>query len=683
MNASGWSRPTVFRHQAAGKLQTKKQDRSTLYASASLPAEALAKLEPLIEPRPKTLRLSEPASAPAPLFAAAEAHQGPGRRIVLSPEQERQAMQRLKILQPLLDFCSNRDGARARASILPLRDGRHVTNADRMADYLAELHSTTELSVTRPTLWRWKRAYEDRGLDGLVRKVRDDKGRSKWAARFPQAAELVAATFMRPYSTRQRAYDALVKARVQLGISDADLPGYDSVCDFLAALPAAPVVWARQGERAHHELMASYLQREYTDIAPNQVWVADTMIHDTLVRNDCFGACGNEAVRLQLTALMDLRSRKIVGYTWCLDGSSRSITTALIAAVKRYGPCVTFYCDNGKDFKKVGRFARPANNAGLVDEDVQAIERTGALRQLGIAVQFCIKYHPQSKPIERFFRTLHLQLDATFPHYTTGNAYTKPDATIAAAAKHGKLLQMSLKAGAPQDIEASPLMPASVFIKMASLWIEGEYNAQHSHRGRGMDGRTPDEVFAPALQTRRPFDLGILDTLLWRRERRLVRNCAVTVDDSRYIGVNPAAVERLYLSNRSEVIVCFDPNDPDTGVITDLDGRKLCDVQTEILVAHSAEAGPMIEASLRGNRGRRNNMAANVRGLRKRVALNGHKTESQALYEQALPIAVGQNSPQTMTQPAPSSRRLAQTSSAPMYAHEVAASIFRSKKENE
>lgn len=570
MDASGWSRGHVFRQQKRGKLITMKVGRATHYASESLPKEALAKLETLSQPSKEIVRHSEPACAPAPLFAAV-ATQGPGRRIALTPEAERQAMQRLHVLQPLLDFCAADKEGRAKYSALRYTtktgDTLPVRTSNDLALYLCQANAAAKASPS--TLWDWKKKYEADGLVGLARKIREDKGKSKWATQFPEAAKLVAATFMQPFATRQRAFDALIRDAARLGMGDADLPSYASVCDFLATLPSAPVVWSREGERAHSERMAPYLSRGYTDIAPNDIWVADTMLHDVLVRDDCFNM-DNKAIRPQLTALMDLRSRKLVGYTWVLDGSSRSITTALIRAVKAYGPCKTFYCDNGKDFQKVGRFATPANGNALVNEDIEALERSGALRQLGIAVQFCIKYHPQSKPIERFFGTLHKKLDSHFRHYTTGNAYLKPDATVEAAAKHGKLLKM----GTP---ELSPLMPASHFIRMAETWIEQDYNAKHLHSGRGMNDRTADSVFNEGypLEARRSYTPEILDTLLWRREKRLVRNCAVTINNRRMIGATSFAVDVLYAANESEVLVHFDPNEPELAVITDLSGHKL------------------------------------------------------------------------------------------------------------
>jgi hypothetical protein len=679
MTASGWSRSNIFRLQAEQKIATRKDGRATLYSSASLPASALATLETLGTAKQEIVRPSEPVSAPAPLFATAPA-EGPGRRIVLSAEQERQAEGRLAAIQPLFDFLSDAT-FRARCSALRLKDGSAVRTADHMAQYLAELHSTPSRSISRSSIWLWKQKFESDGLPGLARKVRDDKGRSKWAARFPQAAEVVTAAILQSHATRQRAYDSLTRDAARLGMTPLDVPSYAAVCDFIAALPAAPVVLAREGDRAHDERFASYLRRDYFDIQPFQVVVSDHMIHDCEVWNDCFlGVPDGAPMRLRLTMLMDLRSRKALGCTWTPEGSSRSISSALRSMVQDFGVPKIFYCDNGKDYQKVGRGAAPANGGfkrpegldAMVAEDMAAIERTGVLRQLGIQVQYCIKYHPQSKPIERMFRTLHLGLDAILPHYLTGSTTTRPEAANEAGAAHRKLLRMD-------RLQNSPLLRASEFIAMAKHWIEHNYNDGHVVRGRGMSGLTPNQVFDAGYpaEGRRTVDQTVLDQLLWQREKRQVRNCAVTVNNRRLIGATRYDQEVMYRVSRvgddgTDVIVCFDPNSPGEGVITDMDGRKLCSVVAEQYAPHSAEAGPMIREEIVARRTRRNDSAASIRALQKRVIRAGHQTDASLLYDAAvLPIAVNEHITQRVVPPTP--KRIA----APRYAHEVAADMLR------
>ena len=52
-----------------------------------------------------------------------------------------------------------------------------------------------------------------------------------------------------------------------------------------------------------------------------------------------------------------------LGYSWCSEGSSHSITSALRRGVERYGPPESIYVDNGKDYLKVAKGAMPVPSA--------------------------------------------------------------------------------------------------------------------------------------------------------------------------------------------------------------------------------------------------------------------------------------------------------------------------------
>lgn len=625
------------------------------YNSASLPVEFQAKLLPAPAPEPKAASIVE-----APLFASITPPPAAAPRIVLSEKAETEAARRYTIIQPLLEYSASPE-VRDRFRQLRLADGRPVTNASLLGIYIAETHN-----VEDRTLRRWKKAYCEHGLAGLARGIRSDKGQSRFFARYPEAAQLVSSIYLRPYQSVATAYNSLLRDHHLLGIAQHELPSYETVRSFLESIPRPISVLAREGERAHSERMDLYLQRSYEDIAANQIWVSDHMIHDVEVRNDCFyGIDPNAPMRLRFTCLMDMRSRKIVGYSWTPEGSSRSITSALRFAVRMYGPAEVFYCDNGRDYQKTATGARVRATETWYREELATVEKEGIIARLGMSVQFCMKYHPQSKPIERFFRTMHTQFDALFPHYTTGNAYLKPDQTVVAMAVHRKLL----KHGRGHE---SPLVPASHFIRMAIQWVE-QFNATHRHTGKGMKGKTPNEVFEAGYPKRRKADLAILDQLFYERERRRVRECSVTLSGRRYMASDEQGSAALYLANEQDVLICFDPHDLDRAIVTDLDGRKLADVQAETLAPNSAEAQPMIAASMQERRRLRNATAATIRKIHSDVAMSGHKGDLERFHEAALlPMAVGDN----ITHRAP--QRPAQTPSAaaPRYSHDIAAEFL-------
>jgi putative transposase len=613
------------------------------YAADSLPESARATLRKGVEPQPARTTVTSLA------LLAPSAPQNQKQRIALNPEAKAVAEARLAVIQPLLDYI---DSPTCRPSFAPLQlaDGTAITSSDLLARYLAETRICNGKQVSRATLWAWAKAYRQDGLFGLAPAIRSDKGQSRWFARNPRAAQLVAAVYLAPFASAQSAYDSLQRECSLLNLQPQELPSYSTVRAYLDTIPRPISVLAREGERAHSERMSLYVKRGYIDVAPNQIWVSDHAIHDVYTYNDIFPSeQEGRIMRLRLTMLLDMRSRKPVGYSWTPEGSSKSITSALRRAITAYGPCEQFYCDNGKDFQKV---ARGSAMAGLSDTDIQAldlelseIERMGILARLGIPTQHCIKYHPQSKHIERFFRTMHLQFDAKFAAYTTGNAYTRTDSANVLSIEHRRLQKLGLH-------RETKLMPASVFIQMCAMWMEEVYS-NAPHRGEGMDGLSPNQIFDagyPANQ-RRVADLARIEELFWERKAVRVREAAVTLHKRRFMGISAADSNQLYLANESQVFIQYDSNDLDRAVITDLDGHKLASVQAERLTTQSAEANPQIAESMQLRRHQRNASMDAIRGLRRTVHDMGHQTDLQEFYDRALPGAVGdlitQRVPQT------------------------------------
>src|ERR1022692_4184994 len=101
----------------------------------------------------------------------------------------------------------------------------------------------------------------------------------------------------------------------------------------------------------------------------------------------CYAICGiwsNAALRPWLTAMIDMRSRKIVGTAWSATPSSHTISSALRVGIESFGIPQILYVDNGKDYEKVGR----------IDFSPEC---SGVLVRLGIQPQYCLPRHPQSK----------------------------------------------------------------------------------------------------------------------------------------------------------------------------------------------------------------------------------------------------------------------------------------------
>jgi putative transposase len=630
--ATGWTDRWLRRLVRDGGIVSRETETTSAngrpvreYLSSSLPRWAREKV--VVGANPQSLPPSSD-QAMLPMFPKGPVDELSPRVALPDPVQQAQAEERWQILRPVIEFRCDMQ----RFSRVSLSDGRAITSETRLMEWLCEQHD-----ISLRTLKSWKSRYNKGGFPALADKPRDDKGKSRWMEQHPTAKTIVAAAYLESNRSKVAAYEALVRQCHLVGVTPDELPRYETVRAWLdsAELPMPMKVLAREGERRHNESCAPYLRRGYTDVAPNQIWVSDHMIHDVWVRNDCFAGVEEDApMRLRLTCLLDMRSRKVPGYCWTPEGSSRSIATALRTAIARFGAPSLFYVDNGKDYQRVARGAAHAWERTSPDsqylEDVEWVKR-GLLYRLGIEVQHCIKYHPQSKHIERFFRTLHMRFDSLFAHYTTGNAYARPDETNVAMAEHAKLL----REGRGKE---SALIPATEFIAMGATWIEREYNAKHSHRGQGMDGRTPNEVFDEGYPIEKRVVPGddVLEQMLWEHEKRVVDSCAIRFNRRRYIGANEHSSAALYLANGTEVVLHYDPNDPEFGVVTDLSGHKIASVVSEQLTPHSADANEAIASSMQERRRLRNANAETIRTVRRQAAALGHKNGYQALREQAL-----------------------------------------------
>jgi hypothetical protein len=199
---------------------------------------------------------------------------------------------------------------------------------------------------------------------------------------------------------------------------------------------------------------------------------------------------------------------------------------------------------------------------------MEQIERVGILARLGITVTHCIAHHPQSKHVERFFRTMHEQFDRRwYQHYTGGAPHRRPDATTAAMTLHRKLMRHG-------RVAESTHPPASVFIALCLGWIEAEYH-QRPHQGRGMDGQSPEEAFAGRAPVIDPIAPDALALLLEEHTRRKVRECAVELGKRRYSFTDAVSRDVLHDLNDTEVIVAHDPNDVEMVAILDEGGHFL------------------------------------------------------------------------------------------------------------
>ena len=500
----------------------------------------------------------------------------PRRAVLIGPEAQAQAEQRFAIIRMVLEYKAEPQ----RFGILRLKDGTPVTSYSKMVDYASECSR-----VSQRQLYRWLRDFTSGGVPALADKQRSDKNRSRFFATYPKAAWLAAYIYLECRQSATVAHEAIERNAADLEIPVEDLPSYETVRAWLKSMPPSLTVYARLGRKAYRERMAPYLSRGFTDVFANQVWVGDHMIHDVEVANDCFDdAEWGAPVRIRFSAMLDYRSRLFVGASWCWEGSSRAIAACMRRGIQQFGPPEHIYVDNGKDYRKVARGALPGYlcesplaPVGWWRNELDGISASGFLARLGIAVTHCIPHHPQSKHVERSFRTLHERFDKLWPTYTSGNPFSRPESTELGMMQHRSLV----KAGRAAESK-HPL--ASKFILACRAWLE-EY-ADTPHTGEGMDGGTPRQVFeANQNPAQKPTpEAAALVLLMAERERRMVRECTITLKNRRYVAADQTGWAVMHEFNEREVLAVFDPVDMENIAAVDQDGNLLAWLEPEQLV---------------------------------------------------------------------------------------------------
>ncbi|MDP9263463.1 MAG: DDE-type integrase/transposase/recombinase [Acidobacteriota bacterium] len=621
---TGWSKRHIRRLVGAGRIRARngeaiarngKSERE--YAASSLPAETQLKLVRLSLPASSesaALAITAPPGQ-ARLFAQMPAVR-PEDRANLAPAQSAQAQSRLEVIAPLIDYAHHRKRERKEFHTL---GGRAVKNLTSLAEYVAEQHH-----LSPRTLWKWYSRYRKFGYAGLADRPRADKGRSRFLAAHPAARAFVETKYLRERLSIRLVHQAVLREWARLADRDEKPPSYSTVRAYLEALPKPLVILSRRGERQFKERCEPYLLTDFGSIGVNQIWVSDHVKHDLWVRSDLFrGTAPNTAIRPWLTAILDMRSRKVVGTAWSAFPNSHTITSALRAAIQQHGIPETLYIDNGRDFEKVGK----------IDFSPEC---SGVLIRLGIKPQYCLPKHPQSKLIESWFATLHKRFDSLWPSYCGPNSERRPEQCDLLLKEHQAFLKGKR--------ESSSLPPTSEFVQMAAQWV-GDYNAQHPHSGRAMKGRTPDEVFnelLPPAARRTVKDQHVLDALFWDRQRRKVmEGGCVQLYGQRYEPANAESFGKLFLQIEREIVVACDPANLGEAIALDFDGHFLGHLRAQGLLVRGPVSYEDVKASMRLRRSARRAVSEYVRGLAVLRSRAGDISELELLRQRTGPQAPG------------------------------------------
>lgn len=315
-------------------------------------------------------------------------------------------------------------------------------------------------------------------------------------------------------------------------------------------LPPVQADYYRYGSREWSRRWGPKIRRDYSQYRANQTWVGDFHLLDVFCRKS---QADWTIVRPLLCAWLDMRSRIIPGFRIVEREDQNAILLTFRDGVTKWGAPDEVVIDNGKPYRAYGvSGGRPTRKRIIEDEDYMQ----SVFGQLDVRVHFTIPYNPDSKPIERWFRTLEDQFCATFESYCGGdNKDPRWKAAEELARKHP---------------EQCPTV--AEFSELLGKYMEAYHATPHS--GDGMDGLSPAQAFDrfdPIAKKTAPD--GVLDLLMMRPTRPV----KVTRYGVRYRGIEYGQNDpRLFMLQDKEVLLRVDPQDASYVIVCDPDGKPIC-----------------------------------------------------------------------------------------------------------
>jgi transposase InsO family protein len=186
-------------------------------------------------------------------------------------------------------------------------------------------------------------------------------------------------------------------------------------------LDPSMITFKREGRDAWNRKHLAPMEQDPNAWEVGQCWESDHSVLDLHIRV----ISGDKWIRTrpQLTAWLDRRSRRLMGYHISTQGNQLTIRAALLNALRRddvSNPSIV-WIDNGKDFmaRSIGGLTKQHRRKTTIDEQREAEQSSsGLLAMLKIEPHFARHYNHNGKArIERFFGTVHGEFDKEFKSY--------------------------------------------------------------------------------------------------------------------------------------------------------------------------------------------------------------------------------------------------------------------------
>lgn len=253
---------------------------------------------------------------------------------------------------------------------------------------IANDRSGGERGISLRTLQRWMKAHQEIGVGALAPlPTKEQQDMPSW---FWQFLRFYAQPQKPCLSTALDQYKKALPAHVMP-------PNYDQVRRLLSRLGNVERHRGREGSLTLKSRMA-YVMRSTADLLPTCIYTADGKTFDAEVAHPIHG----QPFRPEITSIVDVATRRCVGFSVGLAENSAGVVDALRHACEQSGIPAIFYVDRGPGFKNE-----------TLDNQL-----TGITERLGITKLHSLPYNSQARGIiERFNGSVWNPLAQTFDTY--------------------------------------------------------------------------------------------------------------------------------------------------------------------------------------------------------------------------------------------------------------------------
>lgn len=331
-----------------------------------------------------------------------------------------------------------------------------------------------------------------------------------------------------------------------------DHPSIHQVQRFLSKVGKVAVQEGRMGTRELKNIKG-FVRRCFKDLLPSDVYSADGHCFDAEVQHPLHG----RPFRPEITTMLDIGTRRAVGWSIGLNESGLVVVDALRHAVENGGIPAILYVDNG---------------TGYVNQMMKA-DAIGFMDRLGITMLHSLPYNSQARGvIERFHQTL-IKAAKEIPGFIGKDMDRE--------AKHNvfKLSRKALKTK-PGEIVTMPLMGWTDFVAFIQKTMDAYNNRPHSGLPKMADPVTgkmrhqsPNEAWAIAESKGfAPHMISQQENISLFRPQvsRTIRRCEVELFGMHYFS------DDLQEFNGEVLPISYDIHDPQMVWVYATDGRLIC-----------------------------------------------------------------------------------------------------------